>query len=175
MPPKPDKFIPALYGGIIISLVSSIPFVSFINCFCCAGILTGGALAVYFYKNNFTPDTPPFTSGDCLVVGALAGVIGAIAGTILSAIFTMMFGNVMIDFVVRRLQELNLNLPDEVWRALEEARNRPLGFGRFIFQFFPNLIIYSVFGLLGGLIGYSIFKPKNVMMPPPPMRIPPAA
>ena len=45
MNPKPDKIIPALYGGIIMALVSTIPFVSFINCLCCAGIMLGGLLA----------------------------------------------------------------------------------------------------------------------------------
>ena len=84
MNPKPDKFIPALYGGVIMGIVSSVPFLSAINCLCCAGIMFGGFLAVFFYKNNFTPDTPPYTTGDCMAVGALAGVVGAFVGTVLN-------------------------------------------------------------------------------------------
>jgi hypothetical protein len=33
------------------------------------------------------------------------------------------------------------------------------------------LIIDPLFGLLGGLIGYQVFKPKTAVMPPPP-RVP---
>src|SRR5258708_39925789 len=94
MDQKPDKLIPALYGGIIMGLISSIPFLNLVNCLCCAGVLLGGFLAVMFYKKNFTPDTPPFTSGDCLAVGAMAGVVGAFVGTILSLIFAAIFGDV---------------------------------------------------------------------------------
>ena len=83
MNPKPDKFMPALYGGIIMALVSSIPFISFINCFCCAGIILGGFLAVFFYKNNMTPESPPLNAGDSMVVGLLSGFIGAVIGSIL--------------------------------------------------------------------------------------------
>lgn len=37
------------------------------------------------------------------------------------------------------------------------------------FIFFVNLIIDPLFGLLGGLIGYAVFKPKTPpVMPPPP-------
>ena len=83
MNPKPDKLIPAIYGGIIMGVISAVPFLNFINCLCCAGILLGGFFAVMFYKNNFTPDTPPFTSSDCMVVGVLSGVCGAVVGTVL--------------------------------------------------------------------------------------------
>jgi hypothetical protein len=30
------------------------------------------------------------------------------------------------------------------------------------------LIIDPLFGLVGGLIGYQVFKPKTVTLPPPP-------
>ena len=46
MPEKPSKLMPALYGGIIIGLLSGIPFISLINCICCAGVIIGGFLAV---------------------------------------------------------------------------------------------------------------------------------
>ena len=170
---KPDKVIPALYGGIIMALVSSIPFVSFINCFCCAGILFGGVMAVFFYKNNFTPDTPPFTAGDCIIVGLMAGIVGAVAGTFLSVVFVMMFGNVMVEFLTKWLHDMNVNIPEQAWKALEDAAHNSAGLGTFVLQLFPNLFIYGIFGLLGGLIGYSIFKPRNLMMPPHPMPPPP--
>ena len=179
MNPKPDKVIPALYGGIIMALVSTIPFVSFVNCLCCAGILLGGFLAVFFYKNNFTPDTPPFTAGDCVIVGLIAGNIGAIAASFLSLVFVKLFGNVMLNALIGWLHEMNVDLPQESWDALENAREGTRGIFSFVLQMIGNIFIYGIFGLLGGLIGYSVYKPKGAqMMPPPPhqqMPMPPPA
>ena len=168
MNPKPDKTIPAIYGGILMGLVSSIPFVSFINCFCCAGILMGGFLAVMFYKNNFTPDTPPFTAGDCMTVGVMAGVIGAIISTILGVIFMLMFGNVALKFVVDLLQNSTIQVPPDMMKSLEDAIDEKVNVLRIMLDFFFVLVLDAIFGMLGGLIAYSAFKPKQQMMMPPP-------
>jgi hypothetical protein len=170
---KPDKFIPALYGGTIMGLISSIPFLSLVNCLCCAGILLGGFLAVVFYKKNFTPDTPPFTSADCLAVGAMAGVVGAVVGTVLSLIFVALFGDVAREFMLSVLRNSALQLPPELLDKMEEGmREGTSGFALF-FRFISTLVIDTIFGLLGGLIGYSILKQKELpMMPPPPMAPP---
>ena len=176
MNPKPDMKIPALYGGVIIGLISSIPFVSFINCFCCAGVLLGGFLSVMFYKNNFTPDTPPFTSGDCLLVGLFAGIIGAVVSTALSLIFTLMFGNVAMEFFFNFLKNANIQLPPEVMDQMESALRARLSIAHILISFFFGGIIYMIFGMLGGLIGYSVFKPKTlVAMPPPPPPVSPVS
>ncbi|RCK71608.1 MAG: hypothetical protein IGBAC_1579 [Ignavibacteriae bacterium] len=158
---KPDKFIPALYGGIIIGIISSVPFLNFINCLCCAGVIIGGILSVYFYKQNFTPDTPPYTSGDCLMVGLYAGIIGAIISTIFSIIFLMLFGNVVGEFILEYLRTAEIELPEETFDAIEKALAQQLTFFSIITDLVASLILYSIFGLLGGVIGYNIFKPKQ--------------
>lgn len=172
MNPKPDMKIPALYGGLIIGLISSIPFVSFINCFCCAGVLLGGFLSVMFYKNNFTPDTPPFTSGDCVLVGLLAGVVGAVISTFLSVIFTIIFGNLAMQFLLDLLRHSNIHLPANVLDQLETAMAEKMTIFHIVTNFFFAGFIYMIFGMLGGLIGYSVYKPKQLQVMPPP---PPAA
>jgi hypothetical protein len=177
---KPDKFIPALYGGIIMAVISSVPFLSLINCLCCAGVLFGGFIAVYFYKNNFTPDTPPFTNADCIAVGALAGVVSAVIGTFLSMIFLAVFGNVMAQFILDALRHSNLQMPDEVLSQIEQSMGGAMTILFVLSAFFKALIVDVVFGLLGGLIGYSVFKPKQQPgtpmppMPPPPPAVPQA-
>ena len=173
MNPRPDKTIPALYGGIIMGVISSVPFLNFINCFCCAGVMLGGVLAVLFYKNNFTPDTPPFTSSDCIALGALAGVFGAIVGTILNTFFTAIFGNILGEMMVKFFQNSNLNLPPEAMDKMEESLRESASMGRIILGLVFSLVVYPLFGLLGGLIGYSIFKPKRQFNTPPPMMMPP--
>ena len=164
--------MPALYGGIIMALVSSIPFISFINCFCCAGIILGGFLAVFFYKNNMTPESPPLNAGDSMVVGLLSGFIGAVMGSILSMVFISLFGNVMGDALLRWVRGMNIDLPEQSLKALEDATRKSASVANFLIQLFAKLLVYGIFGLLGGLIGYSVYKPKQLTMMPPP---PPAA
>ena len=166
---KPDKLIPALYGGVIMALISAIPFINFLNCLCCAGIMLGGFFAVFFYKNNFTADTPPYTSGDCMGVGALAGVFGAIIGTVLSLAFIALFGNFWGEYVLGIIRTLDIDIPAEAFEAMEQSMSAGLSFFSVMIQLLSSLVIDTLFGMLGGLIGYSVYKPKKVAMPPPPM------
>jgi len=174
MNPKPDKILPAVYGGVIMGLLSAIPFVNLINCLCCAGVIIGGICGVYFYKNNFTPDTPPFSSGDCLAVGAMAGVVGAFVATVLSLFFDMMFGDVMQEFVRNAIANSNIELPEEFADRIDEAFGAETSAFMVLSNLALSLFIDPLFGLLGGLIGYGVFKPKQGQQspPPPPMPLP---
>ena len=53
MPPKPDKLMPALYGGIVIGILSGVPGLNLINCLCCAGIMLGGIVSVYLWDPEY--------------------------------------------------------------------------------------------------------------------------
>jgi hypothetical protein len=171
----PNKFQPALWAGIIIGVLSGVPFVNFVNCLCCAWVLLGGVLAVMFYKNKLTFDSPPLSSGDCIAVGALAGVIGAVVSTIISTILLFIIGDIaskyIMDFVIKIYDRLGI--PQEVYDQLlsqmqMSAHPDPVNI---IVMFIISAAIFAIFGLLGGLIGYSIFKskvPPAPVVPPPP-------
>ena len=158
-------------------LISGIPFLNFVNCCCCAGILFGGFMAVFFYKNDLKPDMPPLSSSDALAVGVLAGLFGAIIASILEAVTMLTFGNLtggtIVDMILKFYDRTGIRdqLPpgalDEL-EAMRLARYTPLLFVR-------SLVIHPVFGLLGGLIGYAVFKPKALPVVPPSPPAPPAA
>lgn len=116
---------------------------------------------------------PPFTSGECMGLGALAGVFGAIIGTVLSLAMLAMFGNITAQYMLDFLQNSGLDIPMEAFDAMEESMTVGMSFGSVIIQLVISLIIDSLFGLLGGLIGYSVYKPKKGVMPPSPMPQPP--
>ena len=174
MPDKPGKLMPALYGGVIMGVISGIPFINFINCLCCAGIILGGFMAVFFYKKDLKETDPPLTSSDGLQLGALAGVFGAIVGVILTVIIHFAFGNVtgeamggMIMQLYESMGILDKMPPEAVEQMQEGFRSRALS--PFLIV---NFIIDPLFGLIGGLIGYSVFKPKvapPTIQPPQPM------
>jgi len=167
MPEKPGKLIPALYGGIIMGVLSGVPGLSLVNCLCCAGIMLGGFMAVFFYKKELKESSPPLTNGDGLALGALSGVIGAVITTLLGALFSHLLGFGM-GMGMERLRNMGLGdqVPPETMKMIEglTSGGALLGLG-FVF----HLVLMPLFGLIGGLIGYSVFKPKApVVMPPPP-------
>jgi hypothetical protein len=166
MPQKPDKLLPALYGGIIIGVISGTPFLSIVNCLCCAGVLFGGLMSVFFYKKNLTAEMSPLTSSDGMQLGALAGVFGAIVSSVIAALLFFTVGNIGGEMVLRLLSGFLEKLPPDAVAQMEQSIRQG--------SFSPGTIIISFvtsvpFGLLGGLIGYAIFKQKGrAAVPPPP-------
>lgn len=176
MPEKPSKLMPALYGGIVMAAISAIPFVSIVNCFCCAGVMLGGFLAVFFYQKDLTIQMPPLTNGDALQLGALAGVFGAIIGTILSALVLAAFGNISGEVVLDIIRGFEDQMPPGTMEQIEQSMSQSAGLGMMsiLMSFFTSIIVDPLFGLLGGLIGYSVYKPKPGAQPPMPQAPPPA-
>ncbi len=166
MPNRPGIVLPALYGGILMGVISAVPGLSLLNCFCCAGIMLGGFLAVFFYKKDLTAGMPPLMSSDGLKLGALAGVFGAIVSIILSKLVTMMMGGADERIVKDLIESMGLadQLPPGTMEQIEEGMGAGLG----IFQIVITFILDPLFGLIGGLIGYSVFKAKQVVPTAPP-------
>lgn len=171
MPERPSKLMPALYGGIIMGVISGVPVLNLVNCLCCAGILLGGFMAVFFYKKDLTPGSPLLTSGDAIQLGALAGVVGAILESIFTAVTMMAVGNIGGETIYNLLDSMGITkqMPpealDQMEQGLKEAHLSAL-------SVVTNFIICPLFGLLGGLIGYAVYKPKPGAMPPPVVQTP---
>ncbi len=167
MPEKANKLLPALYGGIIMGVISGVPGLSLINCLCCAGVLFGGFMGVFFYKKGLTEKMPSLTAGDSVAVGALAGVFGAIIGSAITAMIFASLGNVGGEIAMRFLDRYRDQMPPGTLDQIEENFQRG---GLSVLHFVLSLFIDVLFGLLGGLIGYAVFKPKGgaaPMQPPP--------
>ncbi len=170
-----SKLMPALYGGIVIGILSGVPVLNLVNCCCCAGVILGGFLSVLFYTRE--PNATPITSGDALVLGALAGVFGAFIATALTAVMLASISDGVFEILREILDRLADRLPpdllDEVEAALDESLSlTPLAI---IIAFAKSIIICPLFGLLGGLIGYAAFKPKPQTLTPPAATIPPTS
>ena len=152
--------MPALYGGLIIAGISAIPGLNLINACCCAGVLLGGFLAVLFYKQELTPDMDPLTSSDCAQLGALTGVIAAVAGTVISVLIMLVFGNIAIEMMMKIIHRMNVELPAPWEQLIEEGMAEKISLLGVIASLVLNLIVDVLFSTLGGLIAWSIFKPK---------------
>lgn len=158
MPQKPDKFLPAMYGGIIMGLLSSIPVVSMVNCLCCAGVLLGGFLSVYFYNKGLTPEMDALTSSDGMALGFFAGLFGAVVTIILSGLFYIMWGDVSSRVMFQMMDSAGIldRMPPEARAQMEQSEQ---GFS--VVTIVASLVMCTLFGFLGGLIGYAVFRKKG--------------
>ena len=151
---------PALLGGLFIGVLSALPFINAGNCCCCLWVLAGGVLAVYLRQQN-QPVVVDAAEG--MLVGLMAGAIGAVICTILSIPIAMMMGPMQAEWMTR-MMEGNNEVPPELREMMERFAVGSSGFALVTGLF--NLVVFSVFGLLGGLLGVAIFK-KNVPPAPP--------
>lgn len=158
MQEKPGMLMPALYGGAIMAVISAVPGLNLINCLCCAGVMFGGFMAVFFYKKEMLPGMQALTSKDGMQLGALAGVFGGIIGGLLSIVIMSIAGNIGGEMVLQFMESFKESIPPEAWDQMEQGIRE----GEFsAFNFIIGIIIDVIFGLVGGLIGYSVLKPKQ--------------
>ena len=157
-----NKLKPAVIGGVVLGLLSAIPFVNWANLCCCLWALLGGALASYLYiKNSPAPATP----GDGAILGAMAGLVGAVISVIIGIPVSILTSGLMIGIVVRLMESVNPSQA-EMMRSQIEAGQSVVGA---IVNGLILAVLLVIFSTLGGLIGIPIFeKRKRNVMPPPP-------
>ncbi|MCX6137351.1 MAG: hypothetical protein NTV54_07655 [Ignavibacteriales bacterium] len=160
MTENPKKFMAALYGGLVTAGISAIPGLNFINCFCCAGILLGGFLAVFFYKQELDDDLVPLTNSDCIQLGVWAGVIAAVAGTLINVMVLLAFGNVAIEVMIAIVHKMHIEFPPEYQQVLDQAIAEKATVASIVASFLLTLAMDVLFTVLGALIGWAAFKPK---------------
>ena len=142
-----NKFKPALLGGLVVGLLSSIPL---LNYCCCIWAIGGGGLATFLYMKS---SPTPISTGDGAVLGALAGVVGAVLYMAIGIPIAYFVGSAQMEEAFR---QANVEIPF----------TGPLLFvvGGLIVGLF--LLVMSV---IGGLIAVPFFeKRKNAPPPPPP-------
>jgi len=157
-----NKLKPAVIGGVVLGLLSVIPFVNWANLCCCLWAILGGALASYLYiKNSPVPATP----GDGAILGAMAGLVGAVISVVIGIPVSILMSGVMIGIVVRLMESINPSQA-EMMRTQIEAGQTVAGA---IINGLILAVLIVIFSTLGGLIGIPIFeKRKRDVMPPPP-------
>lgn len=156
-----DRLQPALWGGVFIGVLSALPLVSAGNCCCCLWVLVGGGLAAYLRQQN-TPYQIQAAEG--AIVGMIAGAIGGVIQSVLSIPFELMAGPLQQQIVDRVLSS-NPDVDPQLREMMENLATHSGGLR--IIGMLITVVVYTVFGLFGGLLGVAIFK-KNLPPPPPP-------
>jgi uncharacterized protein YqgC (DUF456 family) len=162
------KFQPALYGGLLLGVLSALPIISLGNVCCCLWVLAGGAMAAYLLQAN---QADPITPGDGALVGLLAGAIGAVVQLFVSIPVGLVMGPIQ-GRIVERVFENARDMPENMRPIMDALRHGGFSVIGAILGFFVFLCIALVFSTVGGLIGAAMFRKKLPIgppdLPPPP-------
>ena len=167
---------PALIGGMALGILSALPFISICNCLCCAWVIGGGILAAYLYVK----DSPvQVTMGRGALVGLATGAIGAVVSTLFSIPLQKLLSNGSTNAMFEQVQELmakNPDMPQEFVQRMEALLSRSDFMAMAtVLMLLLNIVIFSLFAMLGGAIGIAIFEKRrpgdplqpDVILPPP--------
>jgi len=157
---------PALTGGVAIGILSALPVLNICN-ICCAWAIAGGVLAAYLHIKE-----SPFqvTMGRGAGVGLAAGGIGAVVLNLFSIPLQRITRSgineeQMMEQMRERMREQlsrNPDIPAELIQFMEALFMRSDFMVMVnIVIFFGSIALFSLFAMLGGVIGVAIFEKRK--------------
>jgi len=153
----PSMVKPALIAGIAFGIAGAIPFIDWINCACCALIISCGFVAAYLYSKPMKAAGLGFTAGNGAVVGLASGVVYGVVAGCLGAVINHMLGLTDLNQIMEQMEQMGTMDPE----AMEMASRFMESTGPATFALagiFFSLLLGAIFGALGGLIGGAVFK-----------------
>ncbi len=163
---KPDKLMPALAGGAFLGIASALPILGALNCACCALVIGGGFLSVFLFKRK-NPEVF-MTSGDGALLGLLSGLVGSVVYSILNTLISGLgAGGAAFGDRIEQVIASNPDFPPEAaefLRTLSEGGAASAGF--IVLMFLMALVMFSIFGTVGGILGVAILQKKPPQTPP---------
>ncbi len=161
------KYLPALVCGFGASVLTTIPGLE--SFACCLLVPIASIISVRLY-NKANHAMAKLNTGTGVMLGLLTGLFAAGFASVFEVIITYMTktndlvaGYPQAEQVIR-----DLNLGDAAKESLELLKNmiseiQTKGFS-FLYTAiiaFSNLLTYSIFGILGGVIGTALINRKN--------------
>ncbi len=141
-----NKLKPALVGGLIVGILSVVPFVSIC---CCIWAALGGLLASFMYIKNSPTQV---TTGEGAIVGLLTGAVGTLVYLIIQLPLALIFGLASMEEAFRRS---GVELPLS-------------GIALLLLSSFLVVVLILIFSTIGGIVGVPIFEKRKGAQPPPP-------
>ena len=157
---KSPKFLPAFYAGLITAGIQTIPGVNLINVCCCAGIILGGFLAVFFYTQQIELNENSLTQNDCMELAVWTGIISAVAYSLMSLIISLAFGNLALEIMLSILNNMLGEIPNEMQILIEEAKVQEITIIRLFFSVIVSLIVNIIASIIGGVLAWNFYKNK---------------
>ena len=151
---------PAILGGLLIGVLSSLPIIKAGNICCCLWVVAGGALTVYLQQQR-TPE--PVQTGDAVIGGLLAGLIGGAITCVATYLTFLLLGPVIQSSfaAVQDQIESNPDMPAATREMVQNFIRMLAGGGAVVIQALITLPTFAVFSMLGSLLGTALFRKKQ--------------
>jgi len=140
--------ITSAIAGFAMALLSNIPLINYGNCVICMWLWGGGILGAWLYP-RFDAATRAVTPGRGAIIGVVSGLIGAL----IAILFSALLSGFTAQNVQMALAEMQITDP-QVERMIESFAEPA---SLILISFLFNIVLYPLFGAIGGAIGGMIF------------------
>ena len=162
-----NKYLPSIVTGFGAAVLSTIPGIKNLNC--CLIIPAAAFLSIYLY-NKSTGNDSPIKLNKALSYGLITGLIAALFSSLFDILITFITHSndlvVGLEQTEEMMQELKLGTLIDA--SMEIMRNmvkeiEATGFSALytVMITISNFFIFSIFGMLGGLLGMAVLNKRN--------------
>jgi len=162
-----NKYLPSIVTGFGAAVLSTIPGIKNLNC--CLIIPAAAFLSIYLY-NKSTGNNSPIKLNKALSYGLITGLIAALFSSLFDILITFItHSNDLVAGLEQTedmMRELNLgSLMDasmEIMRTMvKEIETTGFSALYTVMITISNFFIFSIFGMLGGLLGMAVLNKRN--------------
>jgi len=161
------KYLPGLVCGFGAAVLTTIPGVQTIAC--CLLVPIASVISIFLYKKS-QPGLLKIQTGTGILLGLLTAVFAALFASGFEIIITYITRTSDLVTTMPQAEKVvkDMNLGPAAEESMEILKQmvseiQSKGFS-FLYAFLittTNLITYSIFGLLGGLIGTAVINKRN--------------
>ena len=164
--PATLKFVrPALAGGLLLGVMSSIPIINAANLLLGAWILVGGAFSAHLLMKQRRGGAISY--GDGAFGGVLSGFVGSIVATLMLAPSKIFFSEDWI--ALRQKTDLQLNTTPDAPAAMRDlflrAVSPEISLTTGMFWFFLFGVFFCLFAMFGGMLMVWVSNRRRARMP----------
>lgn len=162
------KYLPALVCGFGAAVLTTIPGMESVACCLLAPVASG--ISIFLYKKS-QPGVLKIGTGTGILLGVLTAIFAAIFASSFEIIITYLTRTsdltVSIPQAEQVVKDMNLGpAAEESIGVLKQmvAEIQSTGFS-FLYAFLitlTNLITYSIFGMIGGMVATAIINKRNI-------------
>ena len=163
------KYLPALVSGFGAAVLTTIPGVQSFSCCLLVPIASGVSIALYKKSNHEL--IRKIETGTGLMLGFLTALFAAFFASSFDIIITFITRasdlSVSLPQAEQLIREMNLGSAAEesinlIKQMIADIQTTGFSFLYSILITLTNLISYSIFGLLGGLVATAIINKRNI-------------
>ncbi len=162
-----NKYLPSIVTGFGAAVLSTIPGIKNLNC--CLIIPAAAFLSIYLYSKS-TGNDSPIKLNKALSYGLITGLIAALFSSLFDILITYITHSNGLVVGLEQTEEMmqELKLGKLIDASLEIMRKmvteiEATGFSALytVMITISNFFIFSIFGMLGGLLGMAVLNKRN--------------